>query len=101
MNLSSLKSGAFDYFLLLFSIFFQNYLSYLKIKEAAETLEMVYFLLRYETFWMVCLGQGCYPKAMHKTVWYLKGFLVYRNISQITNTPGPEIHEGRESKWWI
>ena len=23
----------------------------------------------------------------------------YRKILQITNTPGPEMHEGRESKW--
>jgi len=24
---------------------------------------------------MVCLGQGWYPKGMHKNAWYLKGFL--------------------------
>jgi len=58
-----------------FSNCFENYLSYLKIKEAAETLRMVYFLLQCETFWMVCLGQGWYLKGMHKNAWYLKGFL--------------------------
>jgi len=25
---------------------------------------------------MVCLGQGWYPKGMHKNAWYLKGFLL-------------------------
>jgi len=27
---------------------------------------------------MVCLGQGWYPKGMHKNAWYLKGFLLSR-----------------------
>jgi len=46
-------SSGFWLFSFDFSNFFENYLSYLKIKEAAETLRMVYFLLQYETFWMV------------------------------------------------
>ena len=61
-----------------FSNFFKNYLGYLKIKEAAETLRMVYFFSQCKTFWMVCLGQGWYPKGMHKNAWYLKGFLFLR-----------------------
>jgi len=38
-------SSRFWLFFFDFSNFFENYLSYLKIKEAAETLRMVYFLL--------------------------------------------------------
>jgi len=73
-------SSGFWLFSFDFSNFFENYLSYLKIKEATKTLRMVYFLLQCETFWMVCLGQGWYPKGMHKNAWYLKGFLNRDNI---------------------
>jgi len=38
-------SSGFWLFSFDFSNFFENYLSYLKIEEAAETLKMVYFLL--------------------------------------------------------
>ena len=61
--------------------FFENYLGYLEINEAADTLGMVYFFLQCEAFWMVCLGQGWYPKGMHKNAWCMKGFLTVRGIA--------------------
>jgi len=60
-------------------------LGYLKIKEAADTLGIVCFFLQYETFWMVCLGQGWYPKGMHKNAWYLKGFLAHCVVDGLRN----------------
>jgi len=68
-------SRDFGLFSFNFFDFFKNYLGCLKIKEAADTLGIVCFFLQCETFWMVCLGQGWYPKGMHKNAWYLKGFL--------------------------
>ena len=72
---------ALGYFLLIFFKFFKNYLGYLKIKEAVDTLGSGngLFLLQCETFWMVlvCLGQEWYCKGtpLFSMVSYLKGFL--------------------------
>ena len=66
---------AFSYSLLIFSIFFKNYLGYLKIKATGDTLGRVCFYHNVKPFgWYVSAKNGivkvppCFP-------WYLKGFL--------------------------
>ena len=74
---------AFGYSLLIFSIFFKNYLGYLKIKATGDTLGRVCFYHNVKPFgWYVSAKNGivkvppCFP-------WYLKGFLTDTLVSGV------------------